>query len=166
MATVDAVPSSPTFNCFVSLDDATDYMYTRLYTSTWHTADLEERTAALLWATKLLDTLSWKGTRTETDQNLSWPRDGVTLEDGLDELDSTTVPQQIKDATAQLALELLSSDTTAPTGTEGLSRIRVDVIDIQIKSSDRTNWFSRSVRSLCSQLMTASSSYNYEPIRT
>ncbi len=176
--TLDADPSSPTFNCFCSTCDAEDFFMKRLWDDAWRDAEEAEKEMALLWATRLLDTLKWKGYRTSNTQNLSWPRAGVVYNDSDTytvtgiliypdiTIDSTTVPQQIKDSTAELALWMLQSDVTAPTGNEGYKRIKVDVIELEPAPGDRPPWFSESVYRLCSMLLSVSGAYNANVVRT
>ena len=75
--------------------------------ATWENADLAEKERALLEATQYLDgAYDWKGARYSLTQSLAWPRFGVEV-DGVT-LDAATMPQKIKDATAELALEGLA----------------------------------------------------------
>lgn len=66
---------------------------------------------AAIWAAALLDRMfEWKGgVATVNQQSMRWPRLGVIDQDG-EEYSSSTVPQLIKDAQAELAFELVLRD--------------------------------------------------------
>ena len=69
---------------------------------------------ALVWATSLLDSMmDWKGVPTTTTQALRWPRYGLYNRDVSDVLDWDTIPADIEQATAELALALLGRDRFA-----------------------------------------------------
>lgn len=166
--TLDANPASATFNCYATLVQGNDYHSTRLHNDAWVNSGANDKSKALMWATRQLDTLKWRGVRTSGTQNLGFPRRGLSYYEsspvgGFDyeivdvagigyltkiEISDTTVPNFLRDATCELAMYLLDSDTSAPSGTEGFNRIKVDVIDIEIKASDRESWFTKSVRDL------------------
>lgn len=180
MATLDADPTSATFNCYATLAQGIDYHSKRLHNTAWTNAGSTDKQKALMWATRQLDTLKWRGVRTSGTQNLEFPRRGLSYYEsapvgGYDyevvdisgigyfvkiEISDTTVPAFLRDATCELAMYLLDSDTTAPTGTEGYERIKVDVIDLQIKASDRESWLSKSVRDLIWKFLLNASPYS------
>lgn len=72
--------------------------------------------AALIWATRILDrSFNWMGTKTTSANKLEWPRYGVVDVNGYD-YPYDTVPEVIKQMTAELASNLLAKDTsTLPT---------------------------------------------------
>jgi hypothetical protein len=82
----------------------------------------ENEKKALIEATRDLTKLLWEGSRADTTQILSWPRKYAIDPDkptstllgdiALLYFDSTIVPQRIKDATCELALEYLKAGTT------------------------------------------------------
>jgi hypothetical protein len=122
-----------------------------VYKSAFIAADPFQREQALVWATQLLDAnILWPSgsyRRLET-QTLQFPRIGIIDQDGwlVDEL---TVPQFIKDATCQLAFELLKSDlTTEPT--TGIRALTVGPIsiDFDINHAHDVKVIPRSVWSL------------------
>ena len=181
---LDADPVSGTFNCYSTLIEALDYHSTRLHNEAWANAGSSDKNKALMWATRQLDTMAWRGVRTVGTQNLAFPRKGLSYYEtdsagsghesydiaGMGfftkiEIDDTTVPQFLKDATAELAMYLLEGDTTAPSGTEGFSRIKVDSIDITINSIDRESWFGKSVRDLVWRFLANSSRFSFPVVR-
>jgi len=169
--TLDADPSSPTFNCYSTLAEAIDYQFTRLHIEDWANSAASEKQKALMWATRQLDTLSWKGVRAKEGQNLAFPRKDLSYTEYSNgyaqkiTISETEVPEFLKQATAELALTLLGSDTTALSGTEGFNRIKVDVIDLGIEAGDRASWFSSSVRNLVKRFLISSNKYNIPVVR-
>lgn len=65
-------------NAYASLVDAEAYVLTLPVATDWATATDPIKNAALVQATRMLDTLLWNGWRTApTTQALQWPRQGV-----------------------------------------------------------------------------------------
>ncbi len=186
MATLDASPTSPTFNCYSTLAEAVDYHSKRLQNTTFTAASTATQASALMWATIQLDTLRWRGVRSDGAQPLEFPRRGLSYYESSDvggfdfenvdvfdpavgyftkvTITDTAVPQFLKNACAELALWLVDSDTTAPTGLEGIKRIKVDVIEVENLPSDRPIWFNDAVRNLCWRFLKNSSKYS-APVR-
>lgn len=181
---LDADVNSGTFNCYATLAEANDYHSTRLHNDAWLNAGSSDKNKALMWATRQLDTMRWRGVRTIGTQNLEFPRKGLSYYEsdtygigaenydvaGIGfftkvEIDDATIPQFLKDATCELAMYLLDSDTTAPSGTEGFKRIKVDAIDIEINPGDRETWFTSSVRNLVWRFLASSNKYTAPVVR-
>lgn len=176
-------PSLAGFNSFVSVADADDYFAKRLHDTAWTTATTGNKESALMWATLQLNTLTWRGARTSGTQLLSFPRVGLSYSESADyrgmseiydvgmggytviQVPSTTVPTEIKNATAELGLWLMSSDTTAPTGLEGFKSLKVDTIAIEVLAKDRPSWFSDAVYNLCKIFLLNSSKYLHPTLR-
>ena len=114
-------------NCYAHRDDAVIYHRAHLYASAWDLAIDADKEKALVMATRLIDA-QWLfgGVRTHAEQALQWPRQGCPdrdAETGLVEED--VLPQNLTDATCEMARELLVVDrTTAPPG-EGLKYANV-----------------------------------------
>lgn len=87
----------------------------------------------LLGAMDYLESLSYKGARTDPDeQSLAWPRTGVTF-DGRTFGDNT-IPPQLKNAQAQLAIELFNGviifASTAASFGGGELAVKKEVVDV------------------------------------
>lgn len=126
---VEIVPTvgSASANSFVSVDEMTAYCDGRLNSSAWDPDD-DTKHAALVEATRELNVLPWLGARATTTQALAWPRSDVAdpdlngVNDGLTfdilrkrlpvDYDPDIVPQRVKDATCELALQFLKAGTT------------------------------------------------------
>ncbi|MBW7990039.1 MAG: hypothetical protein FVQ84_08500 [Planctomycetes bacterium] len=82
---------------------------------------IADKEAALREATQYLDNEyreRWVGTKGSEDQALAWPRRDVFVSDGF-LIDSNVIPQELKDACAELALR---TDTTT-------TRLSPDITD-------------------------------------
>ena len=121
-------------NSFVTVQESDDYFNDRLYSDTWFSSDaLVEQ--ALVTATGILDDMDWGGTATPTaSYPLSWPRD-ITYYDNksgyytdlTDDRSATshgTIPEDIKKATYELALHLISNMKTAESNASGENKVK------------------------------------------
>lgn len=170
-------PSLAGFNGYCTVAEVTDYETSKGGT-TYAAKTTAQKEALIIWATRQMDVLQWKGWKTDPAQNHEWPRSGVwrdgstydwSYSDSLlipnMQFDATTIPQFLKDATADLVLQLNVSDTTAATGTEGYKRIKVSEIELEIEAKDRPSWFQESTRSLCWRYLRNSSKYSAPTVR-
>lgn len=123
-------------NSYTTIQEAEDYNDARLF-STWDAVALADRQAALVWATRILDySFDWAGAKYTIEQALRWPRYSVLDRDGQ-LFDSTEIPAELKDAVSELARLLASTDRAADSGTEGLKKLKVDVIELEFDKNDR-----------------------------
>ena len=136
MATLDANPDNlQTFNSFLDVDEANKYFETRLYSTSWTGLNDETKTVALIASSRFLSVYyNYYGTRTEEFQNLDFPRIGLYDHDGYN-LDYYTVPEKVKQATAELALyqienQSLVSNISSPLDS-GLTEIKVSSIALK-----------------------------------
>jgi|SRR5690606_2438471 len=81
---------------YLTVEEAQDYYDSKLGTAAWDDATDEEKLKALKNATMLINRLNFNGTKSVTTQANAFPRDGEVV-----------VPQNILDATCELALVLL-----------------------------------------------------------
>lgn len=174
---LDADPTSATFNAYCTRAEADAYHTERLHNSEWALASTANRDAAIIWATRNFETLVWKGWMTNPAQNLQWPRSGVykngnEVVDPSDSalysnivFDPATVPTFLREATAEAAFWLIKSDVTAPTGTEGFSRLKVDVIELEMDKRDRLKWMNDSVRNIIWRYIRQSNPYMAQVVR-
>jgi hypothetical protein len=125
-------------NSYVSLDEADAYLNARLNGEAWHEeGDEQVKLAALVLATQELDLLPWVGWKALNTAALQWPRKYVP--DPEYAADSTewylaenVIPKRVKEATYELALEILrggDSDITGRDSKEEIIREKLDVID-------------------------------------
>jgi len=81
---------------YTSITEAKVYFNDRLSVDPWTCATSDQRRRALAQATTLIDRLNFAGCRADTNQVNQFPRDTDTV-----------VPQDIKNATSEIALALL-----------------------------------------------------------
>lgn len=124
-------------NSYANETDGTSYHETRLHVDDWTNASSEDREAALVWATSLLDDLvEWNGRKWKETQALDWPRSGVMTDEGYS-VDVDEIPQAIVDATCELARTLLEEDPTRTPDTLGFSYLRAGEVAMNIDKRDR-----------------------------
>ena len=137
-----ATPGASNANSFVTAAEMTAYCEGRLNASVW-TASAAQL-PALVEASRDLSYLYWKGSTVDATQALAWPRayvqdpdapyddEAITLDD-IVYFDEDIVPQRVKDATCELALQYLKAGTTdlaMPDPTDGIASKQVDVISV------------------------------------
>ena len=106
--------------------------------STWAAQAIDQKTAAILWATLLLDRLwVWTGYPTDAVQALLWPRGAMLKRNGWEYVDIHIVPVEIQQATAEYARQLLVSDRTADSSvqTQGITHVRAGPVEVDFKDS-------------------------------
>lgn len=87
----------------------------------WASATTDQKNAAILWATKLLDdTWHWAGYPVDAVQALLWPRGAMLKRNGWEYVSLTVIPVEIQQATAEYARQLLNGDRTADSDIETL----------------------------------------------
>lgn len=109
---VETGTGSATANAYASLAAASAYLERQLYAGAWLDADEDRQSAALVWATQLLDErIDWAGTPATTTQALGWPR--AYCYDRLGRaIEEDVVPAAVVNATAEFAWRLLTEDRT------------------------------------------------------
>jgi hypothetical protein len=139
--TLDATAGGPSANAYIDVAGADAYFEARLQDATWLGASPTDKAAALVWATRILDTrIRWSGLRSTTTQALDWPRSYVrdpnsmravaeAFPDSVMYVSSTIIPQDLKDACCELALDLLSKDRTLDPSSKGLRSLKVGSIE-------------------------------------
>ena len=130
-----ATAGSASANSYITLAEADTYMEARLNASAWETdATTDNQNRALVEATRELTTLFYQGQRADDTQALAWPRQNAIDPDRFSSgfyYETTEIPQRVKDATAELALEFIKAGTTdvaALPATDGVIQKTVDVL--------------------------------------
>ena len=125
-------------NAYVSLEVAEQYHADRPPAeTTWADASDEEKTAAVLWATKLLDSLiDWSGYVVDDVQALLWPRNGLLYPSGF-HVPNNVIPIHLQHATAEYARQLLVSDRAADSGieTQGITSLKAGPVSLSFKDA-------------------------------
>jgi hypothetical protein len=120
-------------NSYADVADGNAYHAGHLYATAWTAASDDQKAAALVMATRLIDAeYQFNGVQTTNEQSLSWPRyrcpdpdrDTVARITRLlmwdNWLPENLVPKNVVAATCELARELLIVDRTAAPPGEGL----------------------------------------------
>ena len=155
--TIVATAGATNANSYATLVEASAYFDARLPMSTpWDDNDNKE--ASLIMATRLLDAFfrgskivvpprlrgvaayykvgpKWLGTPASTTQSLAWPRTGLLTQAG-GTLSSTAIPQEIKDATCELAGQLAVKDTTLDNAAAALGITAVKAGPVSVNFAD------------------------------
>ena len=124
---------------YLSEADADAYHTAHDDPSAWSGASSADKENALRLATQYLDVLygaRWHGYRINSTMSLDWPRNSVVGRDGYTYL-STAVPQEVKDATAILALKVVNGDTLIPDVTAG-ANVMVESVSVGPISTSKT----------------------------
>jgi hypothetical protein len=127
----------PNATSYVSLSEANDILVTNIHNTAWEALNDTSKQYLLAWATSLLDTKAdWDGQKAYPTSALRWPRKYTVDRDNVT-IPSNVVPKQLKQATAQYARFLIENDRTVEQETDGLTKIVVDVIELEFDKSYR-----------------------------
>jgi hypothetical protein len=116
-------------NSYNTVSSAGTYMDNRT-SSTWTSASTDEKEKALYEGGMYLNSLNWKGSKTERDQSMEWPRANVYDNDEY-LYPTNVVPQKVQDAQVEAAIESLAGSDLFPTVTPDskIKRKKVDVLE-------------------------------------
>jgi hypothetical protein len=90
---------------YLSVADTDTYLANHGNPTVWSSASTAQKEESLRLATQYLDAqygARWKGRRSNEDQRLNWPREGVVDADAY-VIDTDEMPQALKDACAEMA---------------------------------------------------------------
>lgn len=125
-------------DAYVSLARASEILETeRLHRAAWVATTVEDREAAIRWATQLLDSgWDWDGAKDDSDQALMFPRRGLVDRDG-NSVSSTAIPAEIERGCAQLAAALAERDRASDSALfgQGIKRAKVGTIEVEVDES-------------------------------
>jgi hypothetical protein len=149
MPDIDSVAGSATGNSFASTDEGDTYCDARLNSSAWTGASEDNKARALIEATREINQVNYRGDRTTFTQVLAWPRNYAINPDlpqiiGVKDISqlyyaNTVVPDRIKNATIELALEFLRAGTTDIAALDSkinIKRKKVDVLETEFVEPD------------------------------
>lgn len=136
-AVIDATVGGTNSNSYCTLAEALAYHETHPYASVWDNATDDQRTRALITATRLLDDhFVWKGGAATYTQRLLWPRVGL-WEKNNRTIQPTELPLALKNATAEFARELLAANRAADNDVEtaGLTQLTAGPVSLTFKDT-------------------------------
>ena len=151
----------PNANSYISLEEANAYFIgKRLYSSAWTASTDDVKKTALIMGSRVLDQeVIWKGYRRFEDSGLYWPRTDVYTTDGV-LVDEDTVPRAVREATAEMAMYLLVSDKMSERSGIGLTRLKVDVVELEFDKYDKKDTVPSFIRRMIIDYGTVFSSGN------
>ena len=124
-------------NAYIDVAGADQYHLDRPTAgTTWSAATADQKSAAILWATKLMDAMwTWGGYPTDAVQALLWPRGAMLKRNGWEYVDIHVVPAEIQQATAEYARQLLASDRAADSSveTQGILSLKAGPVELTFK---------------------------------
>jgi len=141
-ASIIATPGAADANSYITLAEAQAYADGDIDAVEWYAASTDQRTRALITATRNLDLVGFVGTRSTTTQALAWPRkDFKTTEKTYAD---DEIPAEIKTATWELAKSLVKDMVVAGQvagstplipgiPNAGLKRVKLDVMEVEWK---------------------------------
>ena len=159
-------------NSYAAVADGDAYFEGHLYASPWTTASEASKMAALVMATRLVDSqFQFCGFRAHSDQALQWPRTecldpdrGLVTVSPLAPILSNfvpydSVPRAVVQATCEMARELIVTDRTAAPPGEGISSTETSQVmntDVSGSSStSRTSYSKEDTRPIVSRVAQA-----------
>lgn len=128
---LDATVGGASANSYDTLAKADAYFADRLHTTVWDAASDPDKSAGLVTASLLIDSLCFNGKRVTATQNLEFPRSGLKL-GGL-AVPTDVIPRPIEVATYEFAQVLLGEDLTTVKDQlkEGLKRLKAGDITLE-----------------------------------
>lgn len=127
-----ATPGAADANSFCDRAWADGYHEAHLYASVWTAAANDRKEIALVMATRtIVGLVEWiTGRQATLTQALPWPRI-CAVDKEQNSFASNVVPPELKNATAELARQLLVKDRTADskTETEGITRMKAGPVE-------------------------------------
>lgn len=157
--TIDATVGGASSNSFITLARANELIHARPNHDAWDSiTDDEEKNAALVWATRILDAYKWLGYIASSDQALSFPRTGLYDNHGR-EFAGDAIPEWLEVATAELAFSVATDDRLTDNSIDGVSRVKIGSFEVQSATDISARVPSR-VRTLFAPYLYASAKFN------
>lgn len=132
---LDATVGGANSNSYLDAAEADALLsQSRLHFAAWTAATAAQKDAALIYATSLLDAyMDWYGSQASSGQALRWPRTGIVTKEGYSVSDST-IPDAIKLAVVDTAVQLLRDDPTAVNElyAQGISEAKVGSLAVKL----------------------------------
>lgn len=143
MPDLTTTPGSASANAFASLDEAEVYCDARSNGAAWAAeTDDDVKARVLIDATRDLTVLMYNGQPRTDTQALAWPRQwAVNPSASLSGtyFDASVIPQRIKDATCELALQYLKAGTTDLAALDATTGIKEKTVDV-LTTVYQDNW--------------------------
>jgi len=152
MPTIVETPNAASANSFLTLVEGQAYWDTRLFTDAWD--NLPDQSAALILATRTISAMfaprrefvrpngsmdgyfiihpTWTGLPATTTQSLPWGRTGMFDRNG-NAIAANVIPQELKDATAELAGQMGLSDryVDSDIAAQGITMVKAGSVAVE-----------------------------------
>jgi hypothetical protein len=152
---------------YVTLSESNTYWSNR-NNSTWSSASDANKEKAIREATQYIDgAYTFIGVMTSSSQALAFPRSGVYITEGNfrgRSIAGDVIPDQIKSATCELALEALG-ERLDPTNNDSIAKVKVDVIEVDYADFAPSKKTFSFVSKLLSGLVSTSSGGSFSNVR-
>lgn len=140
MVTIVDSPGDPSANSYVSLAFSDEFMETSVGRSDWLTADIEVKQAALIEATRTIDSIfSWFSLPATDEQALDWPQQLQYDKYGRRILD-TVIPKELKYVVCELAYNIFKYGNTAESSSK-VDSVKVGPITLNLDSASSERFF-------------------------
>lgn len=100
--TINSTPKDADAVSYLSVEEATSYFGGKYGADKWTTLSTTDQEKLLVSATRQIDSFVFSGRKTDADQALEWPRQGIIDREGRS-INQDTCPKKLKDATCELA---------------------------------------------------------------
>lgn len=135
--TLIATPGLSTSNSYATAAEGDSYHEGHLYATDWTGATTAEKEAALVMATRLIDQhVRFNGLILNSDQALQMPRQNLYSPEGY-LVESGSIPDWLKNATAEFARLLIAKDRTADDPLKGFKEVTMWPLKAKVSTIDR-----------------------------
>lgn len=142
-------PGANNANSYISVADANSYFSFSYNRTLWSEVAVTDKEKALAESTRLLDLfIQWNGNIASDSQRLRWPRKNVVDTDNRI-VDSNSIPQSIKDATCELAYNLLVN-SGFDISENPVDKIKIGPISLDFDLAQKSAGFPKIVRDIIS----------------
>lgn len=115
------VINSQPYDSYATLDYANLYLQANFLASAWFDLTPDQRSSALVTATRLMDRQCWLGDPTGlSGQLLKWPR----MNTGIVGVDDNVIPQDIIDGCVEMAFAITDGNDAVNSQVPGVQKIR------------------------------------------
>jgi hypothetical protein len=138
-AVINSITGDPAANSYAAVSDADAYHLNHPYSATWDAATTDQKTRALITATRLIDEqVEWNGVVHNSAQALLWPRAGMYYQNEW-YIPLTVIPQKLMDAVSEFARQILDDNRMADDqlSTQGITGIQAGDVDITFTGYSR-----------------------------
>lgn len=123
--------NSESYDVYADVDDGDTYYNGSTDYAKWAALDSDSKARGLVTGTRDLDRKAWQGQKTDPDQELAFPREGL-VDCAGNEVDPDTVPENIIEASILLALDYATGVTPAAGQAEDKAkRLKAGPVEIE-----------------------------------